>query len=135
MLGFEAAQFPMTYDAFCAMVHPSDRARMLARLQRHAEAGADFRVEMRLRSSADSWLWVESRGEITQRDADGKPVRMLGTHTDIQQRVEQSRLIKALLDRGSALIVMAGPQREILYANERAAVSYTHLTLPTTPYV
>src|SRR2546427_4846183 len=25
MLGFEAAQFPMTYDAFCAMVHPSDR--------------------------------------------------------------------------------------------------------------
>ncbi|WP_336692001.1 diguanylate cyclase [Delftia acidovorans] len=124
MLGFEAAQFPMTYDAFCAMVHPSDRARMLARLQRHAEAGADFRVEMRLRSSADSWLWVESRGEITQRDADGKPVRMLGTHTDIQQRVEQSRLIKALLDRGSALIVMAGPQREILYANERAVQTF-----------
>src|SRR5256885_6204446 len=79
---------------------------------------------MRLRSSADSWLWVESRGEITQRDADGKPVRMLGTHTDIQQRVEQSRLIKALLDRGSALIVMAGPQREILYANERAVQTF-----------
>ncbi|MFC4927663.1 PAS domain-containing protein [Delftia deserti] len=121
MLGFAAAQFPMNYDAFCAMVHPSDRARMLALLQRHAEAGADFRVEMRLRSSAESWLWVESRGEITQRDSDGKPVRMLGTHTDIQQRVEQSRLIKALLDRGSALIVMTGPQREILYANERGA--------------
>ena len=124
MLGFEPGQFPMNYDAFCAMVHPSDRARVLARLQRHAEAGADFRVEMRLRSSADSWLWVESRGEITQRDADGKPVRMLGTHTDIQQRVEQSRLIKALLDRGSALIVMAGPQREILYANERAVQTF-----------
>ncbi len=124
MLGFEPGQFPMNYDAFCAMVHPSDRARVLARLQRHAEAGADFRVEMRLRGSADSWLWVESRGEITQRDADGKPVRMLGTHTDIQQRVEQSRLIMALLDRGSALIVMAGPQREILYANERAAQTF-----------
>ena len=124
MLGFAAAQFPMNYDAFCAMVHPSDRARMLALLQRHAEAGADFRVEMRLRSSAESWLWVESRGEITQRDSDGKPVRMLGTHTDIQQRVEQSRLIKALLDRGSALIVMTGPQREILYANERAVQTF-----------
>src|SRR5256885_10938752 len=85
---------------------PSDRARMLARLQRHAEAGADFRVEMRLRSSADSWLWVESRGEITQRDADGKPGRMLGTHTDIHNRGDQPRPSKAFLTRGTSRSAM-----------------------------
>jgi diguanylate cyclase (GGDEF)-like protein len=124
MLGFEASLFPMDYEAFCAMVHPADRSRVLERLRRHQESGEDYRVEMRLRAASDSWLWVESRGEVTQRAADGSPLRMLGTHTDIQQRVEQARLIKALLDRGSALIVMAGPQREILFANERAVQTF-----------
>ncbi len=120
MLGFGARSFPMDYESFCAMVHPSDSARVLEQLRRHVDGGEDYRVEMRLRTALGSWLWVESRGEVTQRQADGKALRMLGTHTDIQQRVEQARLIKALLDRGSALIVMASPQREILYANERA---------------
>lgn len=124
MLGFDAKSFPMDYEAFHAMVHPSDRARVLERLRRHVEAGEDYRVEMRLRTAQEGWLWVESRGEVTQRQADGKALRMLGTHTDIQQRVEQSRLIKALLDRGSALIVMASPQRDILYANERAVQTF-----------
>ena len=124
MLGFDAKSFSMDYEAFCTMVHPSDRARVLERLQRHVDGSEDYRVEMRLRTSHNSWLWVESRGEVTQRQADGQALRMLGTHTDIQQRVEQSRLIKALLDRGSALIVMASPQRDILYANERAVQTF-----------
>ncbi len=121
MLGFAHRAFALTFDAFLDRVHPADRARVQAQLQRHVEEGADFRVEMRLATADGRWLWVESRGEVTQRGTQGAPLRMLGTHTDIQQRVEQSRLIKVLLDRSGALIAMANSRREILYANERAA--------------
>src|SRR5690606_43325 len=38
-----------------------------------------------------------------------------------QERVEQARLIRALLDKGSALILVVTPSGEIRYANERAA--------------
>nr|KAJ8745204.1 diguanylate cyclase [Delftia sp. PS-11] len=124
MLGFGDQAFSMDFDTFCSLVHPADRARMQERLRQHIDSGIDYRLEMRMRTAQHGWLWVESRGEVTQRHADGTPERMLGTHTDIQQRVEQSRLIKALLDRGSALIVMAGPHREILYANERALQTF-----------
>jgi len=121
MLGFAHRAFALTFDTFMDRVHPADRARVQAQLQRHIEEGADFRVEMRLATADGRWLWVESRGEVTQRGTQGAPLRMLGTHTDIQQRVEQSRLIKVLFDRSGALIVMANAGREILYANERAA--------------
>ena len=121
MLGFAHRAFTLTFDTFMGRVHPADRARVQAQLQRHIGEGADFRVEMRLATADGRWLWVESRGEVTQRTPQGTPLRMLGTLTDIQQRVEQSRLIKVLFDRSGASIVMANARREILYANESAA--------------
>jgi diguanylate cyclase (GGDEF)-like protein len=33
-----------------------------------------------------SWKWVLTRGMVISRDAQGQPLRMIGTHTDISQR-------------------------------------------------
>jgi len=79
MLGFAHRAFTLTFDTFMGRVHPADRARVQAQLQRHIEEGADFRVEMRLATADGRWLWVESRGEVTQRTPQGTPLRMLGT--------------------------------------------------------
>ena len=32
------------------------------------------------------WVWVQSRGKVVERGADGQPVRMVGTRTDISAR-------------------------------------------------
>lgn len=103
-----------------AQLHPADRARVRARLDQHLAEGEPFRVEMRLRQADGGWRWVESRGEVTLRDAQGRALRMLGTHTDIQERVKQTHLLSALLDRGSALVVVASRERQMVYANQRA---------------
>lgn len=121
MLGFEDGAFALLYEDFLARIHPADGERVRERLRRHLELGEEFRVEMRLRTAENGWLHVESRGEVSERDARGRPLHMLGTHTDIQQRVEQGRMLKALIDRGGALVMVATPGRDILYANERAA--------------
>ena len=34
------------------------------------------------------WLWVLSRGKLIERDKQGKPVRLVGTHEDISERKE-----------------------------------------------
>lgn len=47
------------------------------------------------------------------------PARQL--RAGLRARVEQARWINALLDQGSALVLVAGPRREIIYANKRAA--------------
>ncbi|MDH1813946.1 PAS domain-containing protein [Comamonas aquatica] len=106
---------------FVEQLHPADRARVRARLEQHLVDGEPFRVEMRLRQQDGGWRWVESRGEVTLRDVQGRALRMLGMHSDIQERVDQTQLVSALLDRGSALIMVASRERQMVYANQRAA--------------
>ncbi|MGC4001037.1 MAG: PAS domain-containing protein [Anaeromyxobacter sp.] len=79
------------------LIHPDDEPRTRAQLRAHVEGRAEIlQVEQRLRTRAGDWRWVLTRGKVVARDAEGRPLRMCGTHTDITARVradqEQERL-------------------------------------------
>jgi len=42
--------------------------------------------ERRMHCKDGSWKWVLSRGMVVSRDAQGRPLRMIGTHSDISDR-------------------------------------------------
>ena len=66
--------------------HPEDVAQMLADRQAHFEQRAPvYRNERRIRCKDGQWKWVLSRGMVLSRDESGKPLRMIGTHTDITE--------------------------------------------------
>lgn len=124
MLGYSGSSLQLDRENFLSRVHPADRERLRQSLRRHFDTGEEFRIEVRMRTASRGWRSVEARGQVTQRGDNGLPLRMLGTQTDIQQRVDQARLISALLDRGSALVLVATPARDISYINERAAQAF-----------
>lgn len=68
-------------------VHPEDRPRLSAALRAHF-AGEDDRLDinLRLRRLDGVHRWFQLRG-MAIRDASGLPVRMLGTVSDIHERV------------------------------------------------
>ena len=39
-----------------------------------------------MRHADGHWVWVLSRGKVTERDAEGRPLRACGTHLDISDR-------------------------------------------------
>jgi diguanylate cyclase (GGDEF)-like protein len=49
--------------------------------------------EHRIQCKDGSWKWVLSRGMVIHRDAQGIPLRMIGTHTDITERKNTEALI------------------------------------------
>ncbi len=74
-------------DTWVTQVHPDDLARVEAELQSHLRGETPtFACEYRVFDRSGKQLWVLSRGTVVQREANGAPVRMIGTLTDVSWR-------------------------------------------------
>lgn len=112
MLGYEPEEFVLTDAAWLDRLHPDDRERVNAVFQDYlAGRRPAYALEFRLRSKVDGWKWIFSRGQIVSRDAAGRPVRMVGTHTDIsefkaaQARIQRLAQLYAILSRCNDAII------------------------------
>lgn len=68
-------------------LHPDDLATTLTVLEDHlAGASPCYEVEYRMRHADGRWVWILDRGRVIQRDAEGRPVRVSGTHLDVTEK-------------------------------------------------
>lgn len=71
---------------FSELLHDEDRTAVMARIQSCLAGQGIYRSEHRMRHADGRYLWVFDQGDIVERDADGAPMRMLGSMTDITER-------------------------------------------------
>ncbi len=128
MLGYDPAGFRETNATWIERLHPDDYARV-TQLYRDYLAGKlpEYRVEVRQKTRAGDWKWILTLGRVVARDAAGRPLRMLGTHTDIdqQKRAEAERrkseqMFRALFDNNMDAVLLTTPEGDILAANHEA---------------
>ena len=87
MLGFSQDEIGNGLDEWSKRVHPDDLARVMVDVQAHLDgATADYANEHRVSCKDGSWKWILDRGLVVNRDPAGKPLRIIGTHTDITER-------------------------------------------------
>jgi PAS domain S-box-containing protein len=86
MLGYTPAEFAESYKDWKSLVHSDDFERVHQHHMDHFHRNQEFSIEYRLREKSGAWHWIHSRGLLIERDSQGNPARMVGTHTDIQQR-------------------------------------------------
>ncbi len=75
--------------------HPDDLERFQETFADYLEGRTDsYDIEFRLRAKGGDYKWIRSRGRIVERDHKGKPVRVVGAHTDISKRkqAEQAQM-------------------------------------------
>ncbi len=79
-------------DELMARIHPDDLGAFNA-ADRALFSGETNRSKttFRLRHNAGHWVWVQSDAGVTDRDADGKPVKISGVHIDVTERIEQDK--------------------------------------------
>lgn len=106
MLGYEPGEIRPIIKAKEDIIHPDDKAEAVKRLSDHLKNLTPiYQSEHRVRTKDGSWIWVLDRGKVVERDAANKPLRAVGTHTDVSERKfaeeavrERETRIAAILD-------------------------------------
>ena len=85
--GFSEGEVADRSDALDGRTHPEDVAQMQRDREAHFKGEtATYTNEHRILCKDGTWKWVLTRGMVISRDAQGLPLRMIGTHTDISDR-------------------------------------------------
>lgn len=99
MLGYAANDMGDNIIEWHQRIHPEDAPAMQAALLKYLDGKLPvFKSEHRMLCKNGNYKWVLCRGMITERTTDNKPVRMIGTQTDInhikQTEVELSQRVQ-----------------------------------------
>ncbi|MFA5490268.1 MAG: diguanylate cyclase, partial [Candidimonas sp.] len=117
MLGYGDGYSALPLSALLQLIHPSDIAGFENVPALESGVGPVMNLEFRLRKADGRWRWVRARGGVIECDADGAPVRSVGTLSDISEQVAEAHLRDALLNRSAAAILLVSPDRQIVDAN------------------
>lgn len=86
MLGYSPEEVKGNLNFWKSLIHPSDREKVQQAIQDHEDGKTKvFDVEHRLRTKTGEYKWIRNWGKLVDSDADGKPVRAIGLHVDIDE--------------------------------------------------
>lgn len=84
MLGYSFDEIRFTTQQWTDFVHPEDRERAWASIYAVLEGrAAEHEMTYRMKTKQGHYKWIRDRARVVQRDATGKPLRMSGTHSDV----------------------------------------------------
>ncbi|ODN70838.1 sensor domain-containing diguanylate cyclase [Methylobrevis pamukkalensis] len=87
IVGYQPGELPGHVTTWHLIGEPSDQARIQILLQEHFAGNTTYyEAEQRLRHKDGHWIWVLDRGMVVERDRDGRPLRAVGTISDIRGR-------------------------------------------------
>ncbi len=120
ILGYAGDEIPDKRFTFFRLVHPADRRAVKTAIRRHLAENVRYIAEFRMRHRNGSYRWVLARGDVL-RDAAGRPVRMVGSTTDITGRkAAEERLRLALEASGQAMWELDVRDMMVRYSAEHA---------------
>ena len=85
------------------MVHPEDREKGNAIFEDYLKNELDyFETEQRVKHTDGHWIWVYTRGKVSEYDENGNPLKVSGIFQDVTEKKKQENLMlkyKNLLER------------------------------------
>ncbi|MDZ8089657.1 MAG: PAS domain S-box protein [Nostoc sp. DedQUE12b] len=98
ILGYSLAEAEATGNWWFELVHPEDLPSVQEAIL--ALGNSDrYAAEYRIRNKNNQYIYVLDQGILVQQDADGNPVRLVGSTTDISKRKQAEAAIQASEER------------------------------------
>ena len=123
MFGYADGETGDSLEEWSQRVHPDDLPRCREALERHFRGETPaYQNEHRVRCKDGSWKWILDRGRVIERAPDGRPLRVIGTHSDItesKRTEEQLRTFSRLVEQSPVSVVLTDPAGNIEYVNRK----------------
>ncbi|MGD9931008.1 MAG: PAS domain S-box protein [Mangrovibacterium sp.] len=104
MLGYQKEDIIGRLEEWKNRVHPDDLEQVYADLERHFTGETViYQNEHRMLCKDGSYKWILDRGKVISRDQAGKPLRIIGTHTDISARKDYELSLAESLEKEKEL--------------------------------
>ncbi|MDQ1557157.1 MAG: hypothetical protein QOD32_217 [Pyrinomonadaceae bacterium] len=115
LVGYGDDELANDLDAWCQLVHPDDKEKVIAATKAHVEGTVPrYEVEVRRRHRDGRYLWFLAQG-VALRDAAGRAYRLTGSDTDITARKQAEESLRDSEERYRNLLENAN---DIIYAHD-----------------
>ena len=99
ILGFEENELTNSATEWNRRVHPEDSETYFKDFNAHINGSLDiYENEHRILCKDGSYKWILDKGKVIERNAKGKPTRIIGTHTDISYRKKKEEQSERYLE-------------------------------------
>ncbi len=117
IFGYTEGELVDSIQLWSELVHPEDRERVNLAIQHYLTGqSSQYAEEVRIQCKDGHYHWILTRGKLL-RDAQGNPIRLAGSNTDIHHRkqMEEARqqseqLLRSLIDSIPDLIFFKDTQ-------------------------
>jgi len=114
MLGYDPISFHENVESWLERMHPDDIEIVNEIFKNYIDGKlAEYKVEFRQKTNSGEWKWILSIGQIVERDIAGRPVRLLGTFSDITESKEAEIIRNRLFEDAQRRLKRIASLREI----------------------
>lgn len=137
-LGYNDDEISNSFSSFEALIYEEDKDKVRGYVSKYLTADTmTYDVIFRMVHKDHSLRYIRARGEAL-RDAEGKPYRMAGSHTDITLQIKQELVLRekeqnfnSFFETIDDLLMVGDSNGNLLYANkatvEKLGYSYEEL--------
>src|SRR5204863_4137586 len=107
LLGDEPVARTARTSEIVERIHERDRDAVREAFVRALKGASAYTVEFRVHTASDDWRWVLASGRVSERDREGRALRMSGAVTDIDARKRAEQASRDAEERYRSLIDLA----------------------------
>jgi len=121
MLGFSEHDFPNDSQEWRSRIFPGDLSLVVDVEEKYDRSQIETHsIEYRLKHKSGDYIWVLDRGMVIEKTADGKPVKLIGTQTNINYRKRGEEKIRSFLESAPDAMVITTKDGIIELINTQA---------------
>jgi len=126
LLGYKLEELESNTETWSRLTHPDDMEMVNEKLAEHIAGKTPiYEVVHRARHKSGRWIFVYDRGCVVERDESGNPIRVVGTHLDITNRIEAEKALheskekyRLLVENSTFMMCRWLPDTTLTFVNE-----------------